>query len=79
MLPQERGISMSAPEAMAVLTGFGHYLALTEPERTVVEKLATLYSDNRLVRETGRTLLERTKTAGDMAQAPEGRRIVPRP
>jgi len=41
---------MSAPEAMAVLTGFGHYLALTEPERTVVEKLATLYSDNRLVR-----------------------------
>ena len=67
MLAQERGISMSAPEAMAVLTGFGHYLALTEPERNVVEKLTALYPDNPLVRETGRMLLERTNSAAEGA------------
>ena len=61
MLSKTREISLTAAEAMAVLTGLGHYLGLTEPERRVVEKLTALFPDSLVVRETGRTLLERTE------------------
>jgi hypothetical protein len=65
-LPETREIALSAAEALAVLTGLGHYLDLTEPERAVVEKLTALYRDNPLVGEIGKRLLERLETGADM-------------
>ena len=65
MLPERRELSLSAAEALAVLTGLGHYLEFTEPERGVVEKVTALYRDNPVVGETGRRLLERTEADPD--------------
>jgi hypothetical protein len=61
MLSQTREISLTAAEAIAILTSLGHYLELTEPERQVVEKLIALFPETLVVRETGRALLERTE------------------